>query len=512
MKKALKIILLVSVVIVLLLASLAVWGYYAFLHTAPLTSEEAAELEVDWTPITHGNWSPWVLAADGTREWNPAKSFNDWLARAPEEDKAWAELLDIRYAHSKYYDNADITNQPMYPTRWAKSVALLDTDEAAVVFDRMLAAFNRPLMGAGISNGENPILVETAQKYGEEWTKSAVMDGPGAEVEMIGVLLPALGMQRNMGDFVLAYSSRRLELREPGAFLDGCSAVMHHSATANEMPAMIGDLVKMAMRMQVTQTIDWAIDQHHDAFTDEQLARLDELLADPELFGVQWQGEALMFEDTVRRFADENGSLSPWSLRKKASQVGSSTLGPATDLPVSQMNASAQRLIYIHQQVLKRDLADVNDPDFASGWSFYQSQRSQLGKFEQLTLDLLLPALSKAKNTSMSDQQYANAVRFAIAARRHQLRHGALPGVGEPIDADLIAGLDLSDPFTGEPLTYQRTEDGFRILPSHPEDEPDVVLWPKQYEPIIEDDEPEYYDWELEGLTEEQKEEMLNSP
>lgn len=512
MKKALKVILLITGVLVLLLGSLAVLGYYTFLHTAPLNTQELSELETDWTPVTEGKWSPWVIADDGSTQWNPAKSFNDWLATVPEEDKAWAELVDIRYGHPEFYANEDLTNQPMYPTRWAESVALLDTDEAAAVFERLLDVFNRPLMGAGLYNEENPIEVAAALKYGEDWARNAVLDDPEAEIEMIRGLLPALGVQRNMTRLMLAYSSRRLELGEPGVFLEGCSAVMRNAEVANEMPTLIGDLVKIAMRMEAVEAIDWAIDRHVYSLSGKQFAQLDALLADPDLFAVRWQGEAMMFEDTIRRIADTDGSMNPWVLRGKTQKVGSYTLGPATDLPVTKLSASAQRLIYIHREVLQRDLGDVNDPDFGSGMSFYQDQRSKLGRFEQITLDILLPALGKAKNVSMRDQRYANAVRIAIAVQRHKLRHGALPDLIKAIDADLLAGVDATDPYSEEMLSYQRTDDGFQILPSHPEDEPGVILWPKQYEPIVEDDEPEYYDWELEGLTEEQKEEMLKGP
>jgi len=512
MKKAIKIILLITSVLVLLLGSLAVLGYYTFLHTTPLNTQELAELEVDWTPVTKGNWSPWVIADDGSTQWNPGKSINDWLASVPEEDKAWAELVDIRYGHPSYYANEDLSNQPMYPSRWAKSIELLDTEEAAEIFDSLLDVFNRPVMGAGCYNEENPIEIAAAQKYGEQWAVDLVMDAPDAEIEMFRVLLPSLGLQRNISMFTLAQSFRQLELQEPDVFIEGCSAVMNSAELANEVPTLIGELVKIAIREQTIQTIDQAIDRRVDSFTDEQLSALDQLLADPDLFAVRWQGEAMMFEDTIRRIADTDGSMNPWVLRGKAQQVGSYTLGPATDLPVTKLSASAQRLIYIHREVLQRDLGDVNDPDFGSGMSFYQDQRSKLGRFEQITLDILLPALGKAKDVSMRGQRYANAVRLAIAVQRHQLRHGTLPDSIGTLDADLLAGMDAMDPYSEEMLSYQRTDDGCRILPSHPEDEPGVILWPKQYEPIVEDDEPEYYDWELEGMTEEQKEEVLNSP
>lgn len=510
--KAFKIALIIVAVLVLLIGGLAAWGYYAFLHTTPLEPEQIAELEVDWTTVTHGNWSPWVTADDGTQQWNPAKSYNDWLATVPDEDKAWPLIAELDYKYDAFRKNEDLGYGPVHPALWARAIQALDTDEAREMNQGILEAFQRPVMGAGLSHQSDPIEVAIAKRYGHEWAMDAAPVDPNEEVELIKVLLPGLASQKWQSEIALEYASRRLELGESDVFVRSVGVVMNAADLSVDMPTLIGDLVKIAIRNRAMESIDWALDKHAGAFSDAQLAELDSLLADPEQFDIGWQGESLMFEDTIRRLASENGSLKPIAMRTKANQIGSSSLGAATDLPVTQLHASAQRMIYIHQQVVKRDLGDEDHPDFGTGWSYYQSQRTQLGKFEQLTLDMLIPALGKAKSSSQLAERYASAVRIAIAARRHELRHGTLPDTLGAIDPDLIAAGSVIDPLTDEQLTYQRLDDGFQILPSHPEDEPDVILWPKQYEPIIEDDEPEYYDWELEGLSEEQKQEILEGP
>ena len=76
MKNLLKILLAVFAVIVLAIVGLGVLAYYTYLHTTPLSQAEIDQLEVDWSEITGGNWSPWVTAADGSQEWNPAKSLD----------------------------------------------------------------------------------------------------------------------------------------------------------------------------------------------------------------------------------------------------------------------------------------------------------------------------------------------------------------------------------------------------------------------------------------------------
>ncbi|MBL4591366.1 MAG: hypothetical protein JKY96_05340 [Phycisphaerales bacterium] len=152
MKKPLKIILIVFAVIVLFVGSVAGWAYYEFLYTTPLTQAEVAELEVDWTPVTGGNWSPWVTAGDGTQEWNPAKSFNDWLATVPEEDKAWVVIADLWYGKHGPIQNGLFSNEylgwlPPNRAQWARLMPMLETAEAEEVFLQLDEAYQRPVMG-----------------------------------------------------------------------------------------------------------------------------------------------------------------------------------------------------------------------------------------------------------------------------------------------------------------------------------------------------------------------------
>ncbi len=511
MKKFLIPISVVIVLIVLVAGGLAAWAYYEFLYTEPLTPVELAELEIDWTPVTGGNWSPWVTAADGTQEWNPAKSFNTWLATVPEEDKAWPIMVDVKYAEPVFYDHADLGKMPVQQPQWDRLVEVLDSEESREMSERIGQAFRRPVLGCGMYNMVGPIEHASMVKYGadqlSDWDPSNQ-----EEVSMMLALLPSFIVHRECIQFLTAYAMHAVELGNLERFHNSLDSVNGSTSLFEEAPFIISMLMKISVNAMVVSAIDWAIDRHAGKFTDEQLHALDQLIKDENDYQIYWRGEMLMFEDAIRRLSSPDGSLTLLARRSRVQIAGTESFGPSADLPRARLHPSSQRVLHTYDQIIRRDFRELNDLQYPSGYSYLQSRLPSLGRYAGSLLETLPSVCEKSVGQIRKYHRYNNAVRLAIAVRRYELRHGELPGSIEELDPDLVAGLDLMDPFSEEMLTYQRTENGFEILPSHPEDEPGEILWPKQYEQIVERDEPEYLDGELEGLTEEQKQEMLDSP
>lgn len=93
-------IVITTAVLVIFMTASSLWIYSS--SSKRLTPQEQTLLTPDWSKITHNNWSPWITLPDGTKQWNPATSYNNWLSTIPESDKSWPIIVDVWLANLDY--------------------------------------------------------------------------------------------------------------------------------------------------------------------------------------------------------------------------------------------------------------------------------------------------------------------------------------------------------------------------------------------------------------------------
>ncbi len=442
-----KIILIALLLIVLMLVGVGLWAYFAFLYTKPLSKAELAELTPDWSVVTHGNWSPWYTEPDGSQTWNPAASFNAWLATVPEEDKAWPIFVDVQFAGTELYKSMDVGSFPEDVEDWAQMVAMCELEESGAMIEQIKIALQKPVMGASLYEMEfpwdgmvytnDPIEFAAMEKY--EFEKRAFVPSTNPNLDILSAGLPALGLHRGFVNIARTYAIFEFQRGDVDAFVELTELSMDSAGLAVELPTLISQLVAMAIEDSGLKTIEWALEYHPQAFSDEQLVMLDQLIARHQDRTFIWQGEAIGFHDTIRRMVNDNGALKGSGLRTL--QGGGASFDVPTSLTDAQLHASAQRTLYVYNTMLEQVEVESDFPlkiDGLSSTQIFSQMRGDLNRLSQLFLDILAPSLESASSSFRRLQEECLDVRWQIAAQRHVLRHGRLPASNDSIDEDLL--------------------------------------------------------------------------
>ena len=447
-----KILMIIVMLFILAALSAGLWAYKAFFYTKPLNQAELAELTPDWSVVTHGNWSPWFVEADGTTVWNPAASFNAWLATVPEEDKAWPVLVDVQYAGYQLYDNLEVGKFPEDADDWGLIVALCGLDESKEMIDRLKEALQRPVIGAMLYSGDisvpsgsdadfkytsDPAEYAAIEKYGVKGVRFIESTNPN--FNLIGVLLPSLGKQRLMANLFRTYGIYELEREDVDEFVELVTISMDSADITPAFGTLIGQLVAIAIEQNGMGTIRWAFEHYPEQFTDEHLLELDQLIARHQGRTLVWQGEAFGFHDTIRRMVDDSGSIKMAGARTL--QGGGGSFDLPSSLPDEGLHASSQRTLLVYNKILKQAHIESVHPLASKGPDLYQTlaeAKKDLNAIGYLLLDMLTPAMGRASERFRRVQEESIELRITIAAHRHALRHGELPASNEDIDDDLL--------------------------------------------------------------------------
>jgi len=457
-----KIILSVVLLIVLAMVSAGIWGYFAFLYTKPLNKAELAELTPDWSVVTHNNWSPWFDPGDGTKEWNPAASFNAWLATVPEEEKAWPILVELKYAYSDLIEDDASGAFPEEGEDWIRLINSINSAENVGVIEQIQKAYSKPVMGCGLYFTTDPYEHDAMMRHGvedDDWDPNFSLD-----LDLLNVLIPALRLHMRTSKILSSYSPHLLLEGDTDGCIDLIESIMDSSELSLEFPVLIGQLVSAAIKSNGQSVIVWALENHSDQFTDEQLERLDQILERHQQIDASWQGEALWFHDILRRVSSADGKL----LFSKANRWGSAFAeGDAfTDLPThvpdAQLHASLQRPMYLYGKALSLMEAQCAlpwDDSLISSYEYLESNFGSVNYATELIINLMMPATGKFAARVRQYEQVAIANRLLITVYRHRLEHGAFPESFEQIDERFLT-FEPIDAFNGQRLSYILTEYG----------------------------------------------------
>ena len=461
-----KIILFVSLFIVLLVVGVATWAYFAFLYTKPLSKAELAELTPDWSVVTHGNWSPWFTEADGSQTWNPAASFNAWLATVPEEDKAWPVLVDVYYKNYEFLKyEEDLGLMPDAAEDWTALRLQLQTEDIRADIERIIEALGCTYMGAEIlaaddstTNYSNatcdPIEFVAMQKWGVENPQlhQNLLENPG----LLIINSPAKKSLRAFTGLLISYSSVQFEDGDIDGALRTLDAVSASAHLCEEYADLVSHLYMMAIQSQVNMMIEHVLVSEF-VLTDEQLVQMDKFIERHLSFQFLWQGEAMSVHDSVRRMTNSSGVL-------MASGIGSlqgidESMSTPTSLPDAQLGDAAQRMLHtMNLNIQTIDSAIPWDP------TRYQAIKkraasAKLPIIADMFVGILVPSIEQIGQNTRRFAQKNHSLRMAIAIERYRLKYGEFPKTVGDIDSNFLSFKPI-DAFTGELLKYQLTDEG----------------------------------------------------
>jgi hypothetical protein len=454
MKKVGMIIGILSLIVILIGGGAGVWAYYAFLYTEPLSEAELAELTPDWSAVTHGNWSPWIVEPDGTQTWNPAGSFNAWLETVPEEDKAWPVLIET------YYDCKDTVFEnesylefsgtlPEHPQHWAIYKEFIETHEVAQLCAKIKDASKRPIIGCELLGSIDPYERAVMIERGIEIEENFFYD-PNDESLFSRMNIPWFSKFRSFSNILRARAAYELELGNTDEYIELLETMDSFVSLNSVFPVLVSSLVDIALHSNTQAVIDWALSNHPDTFDESQLKRLDAIIESQMQYSIVWQGEELFFHDIIRRMCKDDGKT---SLTKIANEEFG---GPACSLPIAELSADAQRMLYVNH-VSYEQAAILErvpwDQEAETVYALFERERKHLNKFSDLFLDMLMPSGDSSASHMRSFRQQAIATRLAISIYRHRQRHGVFPDSIGTIDQDLLTFKPI-DAFTAEPLKY----------------------------------------------------------
>lgn len=461
-------LLIVFLVLILLVCVGVGVVYFKFFYTPPLNEAERASLTPDWDRATGGNWSPWYEFDDGTREWNPTKSFNAWLATYPEEDKAWPILIDARLEfddvlEDKRYEEFNGT-LPSDLERWAILQPILESERVQELSKVFQEALSKPILGCEMLDTDDPHSIDAMKRYGIEVDAFHVRN---ENPPLIQSLLPSLGVCRDSSFLLTSQAALSLLNNDPDSFVDQLISVSQGAQLCNESPTLIGELVSVACNSLINQTISWALQTHPDRLEAKHLQQLKGISAISTSPTKAFYGELLMFHDTMRRLVSPEGKLTLESIRKvgEFDNNPGSVLSDPVHMPLQELGGSAQRALLFYKESIDLSIQEsIPQPNLEWDFifnpdEFIEHLERETGLYPTLLIGIMMPATYKATTRFNYDTQEMIGIDLALSLHLHKLRHGAFPSTLQDLDPDLLT-IEPIDVFTGESLHYTLTESG----------------------------------------------------
>ena len=421
--------------------------------------------------------------------------YRDSLPKpAKAEDAAWPAYREALIAMG--HEQGSLRDQAV-----RDALGRLPGDEQWGVLSTWLEA-NQPAIAAARAASKRPVCafpVAGSRSAADE----AFFNGPSAPVPkpvdwrdrgqlpMLALTLPQLSCARSLGRVLAADMFRAIEQGDGERATQDLEAIMALSIHVAEGRILIGDLVAMAIRRVATASVTAAMEWKPQAFTDEQLRRMQVSLRSvpAALECIDLTTERLMFEDAVQRFYSDNGQGDGWfvptwqqmgiiqsvaGVSALKGQSGAQIL-PALAFvallrPIGSTVVAGRRATLEHYDAFTRELeaACAGSPrevlakitPIDARQEMQHSDATQRARW--FMESLLLPALGKAVLNAAVDRASREAACAAIAAELFHRTHARWPASA----ADLAAfngGRAPADPWAEGPIRMAVDNDGFRM-------------------------------------------------
>ncbi len=433
-------------------------------YAPPLLEHELNELTPDWSLATNNNWSPWYTLPDGTTEWNPAASYNAWLATIPEADKAWPQITRLKehYKHNEYKQfNTELLYQSMYgklpdePNKWKLIQPVLGSPLSDDLLEGLKEALAKPILGCVLNDGYGPYEHAAIVEFDDDFDPGPLDYDPQANTAFHNIMQGWVGDLTRLFKFLKSRGAYELEAGNADAFVEIVELMFNSAHHAAALPTFLGQIVEFSIQDRSMELMSWGLEHHRDQLTEDHLRTFEAMLAKPTNFQVRWQGESLVFHDSIRRLIDARGVLKA----PKEDQTSSwdFKFPDPVHLTDDQLDPSTQRVLMVHNLSLRAMVKQGQLPWDQSATTAQQIVAEHDGLLTpqgKRYLDIFAPGYDRIANALRARSQRALGLRTAIAAHRHRLRHGQFPFSLEVIDPDLMP-FDPIDAFTNQPLRYE---------------------------------------------------------
>lgn len=347
MKKPLSILSL----LLLLLGVLIFWSYHRYVYTSPLNEVEQKLLTPDWKTLFGDDWSPWRMNDDGERDWDPAGAYNAWIDQMPHEERAWPIILDAFYAYPEVLCEWVRLETDVGDERWAESQEILQRPGAQLVLDQLVRASQRPYLGYRICAPAVGSLTEPGGITTYDPDEAAVLRDLGYmqatlkrwPSESFPLMEDRDVLMRYIFPadiFLVAGANQAMLDGDAVRFTQLIESADKLGRLGCEFPYTINQTVRLVIASTVQKSIRLALENSKLGFTDEQLARLDEVLQAQQQVQHRWRADALSMYDTIRRSLRADGHIDLVAF------AGSQPLGPASSLGDQELGKDAKRLLY----------------------------------------------------------------------------------------------------------------------------------------------------------------------
>ena len=301
--------------------------------------------------------------------------------------------------------------------------------------------------------------------------------GPGSATNLTEILLPLASTHRTISRRLLEYAMYLWGQGERDRALHALSFVFTCRDREQRLPLVIDQMVASALDEQGCRAL-WNIVLSSENLTDEELSQICRIRPDgraPERMEEALQTEQLMTLDIMQ----------DCRRKRAANQILISLAGPARGLQgnlfcshvswneqlraFNSMFDQLEELVVLddYQQRKERMNSVIDEyrgdamADTSKTYSFKELYWLDANEYLRVRITEFIP-LPGACSVLAQDSNRQQLIILATLMHAWRRDHGEFPAALESVVSD-NNGFRNEDAYTGQPLDYQRTEDGFQI-------------------------------------------------
>jgi len=421
--------------------------------------------------------------------WDPIGDANRAMDLIPFEDRSYPLFAEAD-AMMRAVNVREKLSAEAGEEGWEDVAAWIETEEAQSIVGVLLEAVAKPESGFPLSDVEGKGWDDAAARHGILPSRDIASPNP----IIIEILLPAVGTQRNGTLLLLADAEVGRASGDVERFVRDHEAAIGTTRHVYPLNFLIVQLVDYVVLQSVRDSIERVLLENPAFITEGVAARLERALEAAEAGAVHTldtSDEAVFFEDLIRRYVDDRGVYNGLGTTDLYSVLSDEARATKPGSVVTEsINADLLASYQVHLYWADRAEDSAARP-YSPMSGYYEAIEawvdqtdSRPGRVGREIIGNVTPAWPNAVAKNRESEQQITALRVALAAHRHRLRHGDPPLGLSDIDDDLLT-FDPIDGFTGGPMQFRwrdgralvytfgpdRDDDGGRHVPNKPDGE-----------------------------------------
>jgi type II secretory pathway pseudopilin PulG len=277
-------------------------------------------------------------------------------------------------------------------------------------------------------------------------------------------LLPHVQELRTAARLLSLEVQVRMHRGDMAGVAESLAAQIRLGETLKHEPVVISQLVRAAVHSIGTSDVELYL--AHGEADEESLRRVQEVLEEVDFSGALHT--ALIGERALSYQSLQN--MNAADLQALSKQSTQTAPGPSLGRSVASLRPgdSAQLLATLTESIeaakhpFPEQIRELQKVD-ARHTAFFTEDQQKLPWNRHVLTQLLAPAVQAAASTVAEAQARQQAAVAAVAIERYQRAHaGELPATLEALVPEFVATVP-TDPFDGQPLRFQPTEEGYRV-------------------------------------------------